>query len=252
MSQLAGKIAIITGGGQGVGLGIAQAFADAGAAIVLTGRTPEKLQGVVANLEARGARVAIHPADARSRADADKVVAFTAGTFGGIDILVNNAQTTFAGLMLSDYTDEHIAATVESGLYGSIYHMQAVRPHMVARGGGSIINLGSRQGIVAPAGYSIYGASKEAIRGLSRAAAREWGPDGIRVNVINPSAMSPAALKWLEEFPEEAAKNLTEVSLRRWGDAEKDIGPVAVFLASDESRYVSGQTINVDGGMVML
>ncbi|MDO7836349.1 SDR family oxidoreductase [Sphingobium sp. HBC34] len=252
MKRLEGKVAIITGGGQGVGLGIAMAFADEGASLVISGRTPEKLQAIVPDLEARGAKVAIHPADARSRADADKLVAFTVGTFGGVDILVNNAQTTFPGMLLSDYDDEHIAATVESGLYGSVYHMQAVRQHMVARGGGSIINFGSRQGIVAPEGYSIYGATKEAIRGLSRVAAREWGPDGIRINVINPSAMSPAAEKWLADFPEEAAKNLLEVSLRRWGDSYKDIGPVAVFLASDESHYVSGQTINVDGGMVML
>lgn len=252
MGRLSGKVAIITGGGQGVGLGIAQAFADAGAALVLSGRTVEKLQAVVPDLEGRGAKVAILGADVRSRADADKVVAFAVETFGGIDVLVNNAQSTFPGLMFRDYTDEHIAATVESGLYGAIYHMQAVRPHMAARGGGSIINFGSRQGIVAPPGYSIYGATKEAIRGLSRVAARELGPEGIRVNVINPSAMSPAAWKWLTDFPEEAAKNLEEVSLRRWGDAEKDIGPVAVFLASDDSHYVSGQTINVDGGMVML
>jgi NAD(P)-dependent dehydrogenase (short-subunit alcohol dehydrogenase family) len=180
------------------------------------------------------------------------VVEFAASTFGGIDILINNAQTSFPGIMLADYDDEQIAATVESGLYGSVYHMQAARPHMIARGGGSIINFGSRQGIVAPEGYSLYGAAKEAIRGLSRVAAREWGPDNIRVNVINPSAMSPAALQWLADFPEEAAKILLEVSLRRWGDPEKDIGPVALFLASDESLYVSGQTINVDGGMVML
>ena len=252
MGRLSDKVAIITGGGQGVGLGIAKAFAKEGASLVLSGRTLEKLQTVAHELEALGSRVATIAADVRSRADANKVVEFAATTFGGIDILVNNAQSTVPGVMLADYDDEQIAATVESGLYGSVYHMQAVRPHMVARGGGSIINFGSRQGIVAPAGYSLYGATKEAIRGLSRVAAREWGPDNIRVNVINPSAMSPAALQWLENFPEEAEKNLLEVSLRRWGDPENDIGPVAVFLASNESHYVSGQTINVDGGMVML
>jgi NAD(P)-dependent dehydrogenase (short-subunit alcohol dehydrogenase family) len=252
MGRLNGKVAIITGGGQGVGLGIAKAFADAGASLVLSGRNIDKLEGVVADLKQRGAEVAVHAADARSRADADGVVAFAVETFGGIDILVNNAQTTTPGAMLVDSDDELIAATVESGFYGTIYHMQAVRSHMAARGGGSIINMGSRQGIIAPPGYSIYGATKEAIRGLSRAAAREWGVDNIRVNVINPSAISPAAAQWLEDFPEEAARNLQEVSLRRWGDPANDIGPVAVFLASDDSGYVSGQTINVDGGMVML
>ncbi|MDO7833438.1 SDR family oxidoreductase [Sphingobium sp. HBC34] len=252
MGRLHGKVAIITGGGQGVGLGIAQAFAAEGASLVLSGRTIGKLENVIPDLEARGAQVAVIAADARSRADADKVVAFAVSTFGGVDILVNNAQSSTAGVMLSDSDDDLIAETVESGLYGSIYHMQAVRPHMAARGGGSIINFGSRQGIVAPPGYAIYGATKEAIRGLSRTAAREWGPDNIRVNVINPSAITPVAQKWLADFPEEAARNLSEVSLQRWGDAETDIGPVALFLASQDSRYVTGQTINVDGGMVML
>lgn len=250
--RLNGKVAIITGGGQGVGLGIAQTFAAEGASLVLTGRDAGKLEGVAADLEARGGAVAVQAADARSRADAERVVAFAVERFGGIDVLVNNAQTSTPGVMLSDTTDEIIAATIESGLYGSIYYMQAVRPHMVARGGGSIINLGSRQGIVGPPGYAVYGAAKEAIRGLSRAAAREWGADGIRVNVINPSAMSPIALQWLEDFPEEAARNLKEVALNRWGDPAGDIGPVALFLASGDSGYVSGQTINVDGGMVML
>ncbi|MBB4614262.1 SDR family NAD(P)-dependent oxidoreductase [Novosphingobium taihuense] len=252
MGRLDGKIAIITGGGQGIGLAIADAFARQGASLVLSGRTLNKLQNVVPQLEAHGARVAVIAADARSRSDADRVIRFAVESFGGIDILVNNAQTARAGIMLSDYTDELIGEVMESGLHGSIYHMQAARPHMAERGGGSIINFGSRQGIIAPPGWSIYAATKEAIRGLSRGAAREWGVDNIRVNVINPSAVTPVAEKFFAEFPDEAAKNLKEVSLRRWGDAATDIAPVALFLASDESRYITGQTINVDGGMVML
>lgn len=251
MGRLQDKVAIITGGGQGVGLGIAQAFAAEGASLVLSGRTIGKLEAVVPDLEARGGTVATIAGDARSRQDAEKVVAFAADRFGGIDILVNNAQSAAAGVMLSDYTDDLIAETLESGLHGTIYHMQAVRRHMIARGGGSIINFGSRQGIVSPPGWSVYGATKEAIRALSRGAAREWGVDNIRVNVINPSAVTPVSERFFAEFPDEAAKNLMEVSLRRWGDPATDIGPVAVFLASDESRYVTGQTLNVDGGMVM-
>jgi NAD(P)-dependent dehydrogenase (short-subunit alcohol dehydrogenase family) len=101
-------------------------------------------------------------------------------------------------------------------------------------------------------GYSVYAATKEAIRGLSRAAAREWGQHGIRVNVICPAALSPAAQKFVKDFPEEWARNREQISLRRLGDPENDIGPVAVFLASVDSRYVTGQTINADGGMQML
>lgn len=252
MGKLDGRLAIITGGGQGVGLGIAQAFADQGASLVLTGRHLEKLQGVVSDFEKRGSRVQIHISDVRSRVDAERAVSFTKQVFGTIDILVNNAQSASPGTMLADTSDELIASTVESGLYGSIYFMQAVLPHMIKQGGGSIINMGSRQGIISPPGFGIYGATKEAIRSISRTAAREWGSTQNSVNVINPSAMSPAAIKWVQHSPEEAQRNLLEVSLRRWGDAAADIGPVAVFLASDDSRYVSGQTINVDGGMVMM
>lgn len=251
MRKLDGRVALITGGGQGVGLGIAQAFADAGAAILLTGRDPEKLQTAVPGLTRRGAKVAVCAGDARSRADAQRAVAMAVEQFGALDVLVNNAQSSNPQQLLADADDEAIAMTVESGLYGTIYHMQAALAHLQKRGG-SIINLGSRQGMYGAPGFCVYAATKEAIRGLTRASAREWGQYGIRVNVIAPSAMSPAALKWVAEFPDEAAKNLSQVSLRRWGDAEQDIGPAAVFLASDDSRYVTGQTINVDGGLEML
>src|SRR5512139_2477666 len=126
MGRLEGKVAIITGGGQGVGLGIAQVYASEGASLVLSGRTLAKLENVVPELEARGGKVAVIAADARSRSDAEKVVAFAVETFGGVNILVNNAQSARAGVMLSDYNDDLIAEALESGLYGSIYHMQAV------------------------------------------------------------------------------------------------------------------------------
>jgi len=251
MSRLRGKVAVITGGGQGVGLGIAQAFASEGASLVLTGRHLDKLRGVVPELQLRGAKVEVCAADARSRADAERVMAFAVERFGKLDVLVNNAQSSHPGLSFEQSLDDIIALTIESGLYGTIYHMQAALPYMKEHGG-SVINLGSRQGMYGAAGYSIYAATKEGIRGLTRSTARELGPYGIRVNVLCPAAVTPAAQKFFDDFPEEAARNLKEVSLRRWGDSEKDIAPVAVFLASDDSAYVTGQTINVDGGLQML
>jgi NAD(P)-dependent dehydrogenase (short-subunit alcohol dehydrogenase family) len=251
MRKLMGKVAIITGGGQGVGLGIARAFADEGASIVLSGRTLDKLQAAVADLEARGAKIAVLSGDVRSRDDAFATVKLAVDTFGGLDVLVNNAQIMYQNVALEDNTTAQLDETIQSGLYGSIWHMQAALPHFKARGGGSVINLGSRQGTYGAAGYTAYAAAKEAIRGLSRAAAREWGQHNIRINVLNPSAITEAAQGWLDAYPEEAAKNLETVALRRWGRAKEDIGPVAVFLASDDSSYLTGQTLSVEGGMVM-
>jgi NAD(P)-dependent dehydrogenase (short-subunit alcohol dehydrogenase family) len=251
MGRLAGKVALVTGGGQGVGLGIARAFAAEGAALVVTGRTVDKLRSVMPELEALGAKVAICAGDTRRRKDAERAVAVAIDRFGTIDILVNNAQSSVPGTTLEELDDETIRLTVESGLYGTLQHMQAAFPHMKERGG-SIVNFGSREGIFGGVGFGIYAATKEAIRGISRVAAREWGKYGIRVNVLCPAALSPIAVQYLADYPEQAEMYRKEISLGRFGDPEQDIGPAALFLASDDSRYVTGQTINVDGGQMML
>jgi NAD(P)-dependent dehydrogenase (short-subunit alcohol dehydrogenase family) len=130
--------------------------------------------------------------------------------------------------------------------------MLAALPHMKKAGGGSIINMGSREGISGGAGFAIYGAGKEAIRGLSRTAAREWGQYNIRINTICPAAWGPAAEAYFSAHPEFKQIYLKDICLGRFGDPENDIGSAAMFLATDDSRYVTGQTINVDGGQVML
>jgi NAD(P)-dependent dehydrogenase (short-subunit alcohol dehydrogenase family) len=251
MSKLAGRVAIVTGGGQGIGLGIARSFAAAGASLVITGRSEEKLQGVVAELETLGGTVAICPGDTRIRADAERTIRVAIDHFGQLDVLVNNAQSSVPGTPLEDIDDDAIRLTVESGLFGTLHHMQAAFPHLKERGG-SIINFGSREGIFGGPGFGIYAATKEGIRGLSRVAAREWGRHKIRVNVLCPAALSPVALKYLDANPEQAEMYRKEISLGYFGDPEADIGPAALFLASDDSRYVTGQTINVDGGQMML
>jgi NAD(P)-dependent dehydrogenase (short-subunit alcohol dehydrogenase family) len=249
--RLNGKVAIITGGGQGIGQGIATAFVKEGAKVLITGRTPDKLEATVAALKASGGDAAWIAGTAGVRADAEAAAAKAAELFGGIDILVNNAQTSRPGTTFEDHDDELFALTVESGLYGTFQHMQAVLPHMKEKGG-SIINFGSYEGIHGGAGFAAYAATKEAIRGLSRTAARELGKYGIRVNVVCPAALSPAAVKWMENFPDEAEKVMNLVALGRLGDCEKDIAPAVLFLASEDGRFVTGQTINVDGGQMML
>jgi len=249
--RLNGKVAIVTGGGQGVGLGIAQVFAREGAKLLITGRTPDKLEKAAAELRAMGGEAAWIAGTAGLRADAEAAVAKAVDLFGGLDILVNNAQTSKPGTLFEDTDDALFAMTIESGLYGTFQHMQAAMPHMKARGG-SIINFGSYEGIHGGVGFAAYAATKEAIRGLSRTAARELGQYKIRVNVICPAALSPIAEQWVKDFPEEAEKVMKLVALGYLGDCAEDIGPAALFLASEDSRYITGQTINVDGGQMML
>jgi NAD(P)-dependent dehydrogenase (short-subunit alcohol dehydrogenase family) len=251
MRQLAEKTCLVTGGGQGVGLGIATAFAKAGANLVITGRDPAKLEAAAAGLRQLDAKVVTCAGDVRSRDDAQRAVAAAVEAFGRLDVLVNNAQSSVPGVPFEDMDDDTLRLTWESGVLGTIQHMQAAFPHLKAQGG-SVINFGSREGVVGGQGFGIYAATKEGIRGLSRVAAREWGKHNIRVNVICPAALSPIAVKYLAEHPEQAEGYRREISLGRFGDPEADIGPVAVFLASEASCYVTGQTINADGGLVML
>jgi NAD(P)-dependent dehydrogenase (short-subunit alcohol dehydrogenase family) len=252
MSALMDRIAIVTGGGQGLGLGIAIALANEGANLVLTGRTEAKLRAAETTLKAHGAQVLVVPGDTRRRADADKTVALAIEHFGRVDALVNNAQSSTPGVPLEAVTDENWCETLESGLYGTLYFMQAVLPHMKQQGIGRIVNFASRTGIEGTQGFAPYAAAKEGIRGLSRVAAREWGPFGITVNVVCPAALTPAADAYLEANPTERTRYLAEISLGRFGDPEKDIGRVVAFLCSESAGYVTGQTINVDGGQTML
>jgi len=250
MVRLAGKVAVVTGGSQGIGLALAQAYACEGAAVVISGRRSDVLEEARRMLEADGARVVAVQGDTARREDANRTIAAAAEHFGRIDILANNAQASRQG-NIEDITDEGIALTFGSGFNGTLFHMQAAFPFLKERGG-SILNLGSRQGIYGEPGDGIYGANKEAIRALSRSAAREWGKFGIRVNVLCPAGLSPAAEKFLAADPERAQKYYKEISLGRFGRLKEDIAPVAVFLACDEGNYVTGQTINADGGQVML
>ncbi len=250
MKRLDGKVAVVTGCSQGIGLAIAQAFAREGAAVVISARRGDAIQEAAEKIRKSGGKAVGVQSDVSRREDADRTIATAAEEFGRIDILVNNAQTTRQA-KVEDITDEAINLTLGSGLLGTLYHMQAAFPYL-RKQGGSVINFGTRQGIYGEPGDGIYGAGKEGIRALSRSAAREWGQLGIRINVINPAAASPAAREFLDANPERAQKYYDDISLRRFGEPDEDIAPVAVFLASDESRYLTGQTLNADGGQIML
>jgi NAD(P)-dependent dehydrogenase (short-subunit alcohol dehydrogenase family) len=248
MPFLQHKVAIVTGGGQGVGRGIALALAREGAAVMLAGRTRATLARVQAEITALGGNAEIGIADVKSAADITKTVADTAARFGGIDILINNAQEVPLGKLL-DVDDEAFLAGFASGPLATFRFMKACHPHFVTRGGGAVVNLATAASERWDmSGYGAYAAVKQAIRALSRAGAGEWGRDNIRVNTIAPHAMSPGMEMWIQMRPEEAAAFIATIPLGRVGNCEADIGRVVAFLCGPDASYLSGATIPVDGG----
>ena len=247
---LEGKVALVTGAGQGVGQGIALALAAEGARIAVTGRTLEKLEATCQQIAERGGEALPVVCDVKSADSLEQCVSAVVAHFGGLQILVNNAQEVPLGT-LDQVTEESFAAGWESGPLATFRLMKLCRPHL--RDGGSIVNLASAAGKRWDmTGYGCYAATKEAIRSLTRAAACEWGPEGIRTNVILPHAKSPGLAWWMDNNPEEAAAFVASIPQRRVGECEADIGRFVALLCSDGSAYVNGQSIGLDGGQAYL
>ncbi len=245
--RLDGRVALVTGGGQGIGRGAALALAKEGAAVALAGRTLSKCEAVAAEIADLGGRALPLACDVGVRAQVDAAVAATVSAFGGIDILVNNAQSSVQA-KLEDTTDDDIELAWRTGALATFYAMQAALPHLRASGRGSIVNFGSSTAIEGNVAFGAYAMAKEAIRGLSRVASREWGRFGIRVNVIVPNALSPASQDFRDAHPERFARMEARVPLGRVGDPETDIGRAVVALAADDLTYLSGQTLMLTGG----
>lgn len=248
MKRLEENVTIITGGGKGIGYGLAQAFAEAGSNLVITGRTLSRLESAKERLEAEY-EVKVLPivADGADEAAIKDVVAQTIATFGKINTLVNNAQVSKSGLPLIEHTKEDLDLSIHSGLYAAFFYMRECHPYL-KESKGSVINFASGAGLFGKLGQSSYAAAKEGIRGLSRVAAAEWGPDGIRVNVICPLAMTESLMEWKENYPDLFAKTIQGIPLGRFADPKDDIGRVAVFLASEDAHYITGETITLQGG----
>lgn len=248
MDRLADKVALVTGAGRGIGRGVAGALASEGAAVAVVEVDPETAAATGAALRERGARAHTIVADVRTRAACEAAVAECARELGGVDVLVNNAAWNRSGTPLADVTDAQLERTLAVSTWATFWLMQSCRPHFLERGGGAIVNFASGAGALGLAGEGPYAAAKEAVRALTRVAAREWGPEGIRANVVCPFADSPGMQGWAEAAPEAYRAFLATVPLRRVGRCEQDVGRCVVFLASDDAAYVTGQTLWVDGG----
>lgn len=255
MGLLKGKVAIITGGGKAkaIGYGIAVAYAKEGANLVITGRNEQKLLDAKDELE-KLYKVKVLPVVADVSADADsekavkEVVAKTIKEFGKIDILVNNAQASASGVPLAEHSKEQFDLAIYSGLYAAFFYMRECYPYL-KKTQGSVINFASGAGLFGNAGQASYAAAKEGIRGLTRVAATEWGKDNINVNIVCPLAMTAQLENFKQAYPDAYEKNLKAVPMGRFGDPEKDIGRVCVLLATEDFKYMSGETLTLEGGM---
>jgi len=254
MAMLDGKIAIVTGAARGIGKGEARALAKEGAAVVLVDIIKDAAESAAAEIREMGGRAMAVACDVSVRADVERTVKAAVDAFGTVDILVNNAQVIPNPTPLEDWTEKQMRAVYESGVIGTFNFMQVCFPIMKAQGHGRIINTASASGHgMATQGFSCYGAAKEAVRALTRAAAREWGAHNINVNAVSPSALSPGAA---EIYPTEEAQTALLKSMGmpipRWSDPELDVGRTIVFLAGPDSRQITGCTLSVDGGLAMI
>jgi 3-oxoacyl-[acyl-carrier protein] reductase len=247
VDRLKGKVAIVTGSGQGIGRGIARKFAREGAKIVIAEWKEHRGLRTNEEIEALGAEAIFVPTDISEQPQVRRMVDEAVRAFGTVDILVNCAMTFTPMVPFTEKTDEMWYVTLLTGPIATRWAMNAVYPVMKAGGGGRIINFASIAGEVGQRLTADYNAAKEAIRAITKTAAREWGPDGILVNAIAPTAAAPGYLAALAKQPHLEAGYLAK-PIPRHGDPEEDIGGVALFFASEDSRFVTGHTIFADGG----
>ena len=262
MKHLKGKTAIITGAGfaalsdgrcGSIGYGIATAYAKEGCNLVITGRNVKKLNDAKEELESKyGVKVLAIQADVSegqdNKAVVENVVKQAVDTFGGIDVLINNAQASASGVTIADHTLEQFNLAMYSGLYATFFYMQACYPYL-AKSKGTVINFASGAGLFGNFGQGSYAAAKEGIRGLSRVAATEWGKDGINVNVVCPLAWTAQLEQFQKAYPEAFAANVKMPPMGHYADPETEIGRGCVALANPDFKYMTGETLTFEGGI---
>lgn len=245
------KVVIVTGAGRGVGRGIAHHLAKNGATVAVAEYRRNRLDDVLGELGSIGTRHLGVECDVGSRESVFAMVDNVVGAFGRVDGVVNNAQSFRPVMPLEEVTADDMDLLYRTGPLGTLWAMQAVFPHMKAQGWGRIVNVGSANGIRGAAGYGPYNASKEAIRALTRTAAREWARYGIVVNCYCPAAAGH------HTPPTDDARRAAwdamykDHPMQRDGDPEDDIAPAVLFLLSDACRWLNGETLMLDGGGYM-
>lgn len=241
--QLEKKVVIVTGGASGIGGAVSRVLVARGAKVVAVDLNSEAGEKLKQDL---GADVEFIPGDVSEKDVATTAVALANEKFGGLDGLVNNAHASRQA-MFNDLTEEQWELSFNTGFRATRQFMTAAYP-LLAVNGGSVVNFGSGSAMVGQITQASYAASKEAIRGLSRVTANEWAKDNIRVNVVSPMALTDGVKAWSEAFPELYKDSLAKVPLGRFGDPEQDVAPIVAFLLSDDSKYMTGQTLMADGG----
>jgi NAD(P)-dependent dehydrogenase (short-subunit alcohol dehydrogenase family) len=245
--SLDGKIALVTGGGRGLGRAGALAFARAGAHVALLSRTRTQLEETAIAVEALGRKALVVLADTRNAAEVDAAVHATVAAFARIDILFNNAGTNIRKNVV-DMPDEDWHTIMDTNVKGAFLVARAVARQMVRQASGTIVNMSSMSAVSAEPTKAVYSASKGAIALFTKGLALELAPHGIRVNAIAPGYMLTSLVKGgLDADPERKKRVLARIPLGRLGEPE-EIGGALVFLASDAARYITGSTITIDGG----
>ena len=243
--QLEDRVAVITGAGEGIGRGIASAFVKEGAKVVIAEINVELGNAAVSEL---GENAIFVETDVSVKEENERMIAAAVDQWGTVDILVNNAWGGGVISRVESKSPELMEHGLNVGFLGPLWAMVAAHPIMKEQSYGRIVNLCSLNGVNAHMGTVEYNSAKEALRSATRTAAREWAPLGITANIICPAAKSASFFRVMSQFPELIAAADAANPMGRMGDCEEDIGPVAVFLASEGSSYVTGNTIFADGG----
>lgn len=246
--MLTGKIAVVTGAARGIGRAIALALAEEGAEVVINyHHSEERSLAVKEEIEARGGKAAVMQCDVSDYESCEKFVSAVAEMYGHIDIWVNNAGITKDQLLMR-MSEEAFDEVIETNLKGTFQCMRFVSRIMVKQRCGRIINLSSVVGIAGNAGQVNYAASKAGVIGMTKSAAKELAGRGITVNAVAPGFIETEMTSVLSEKVQEQAKN--QIPLGHFGTPE-DVASAVVFLASEQAKYITGQVLQVDGGMVM-